>query len=331
MEQPKTTTVKLINRKTLWVLIPVLLTPFIGLFLYSKMHWWMFFCVIIVGLIQFFLIRGILEVEDFFVSKPIKTIDLKEYTRREIRLTRALQVFAIIVGILDLFPLFCQLQIMQEFPGLYYEGGVIVTLLTLVLFGLWLVVAIDIKNPKIKENLQLYKSTGKTQEEVMEETRLRNKLEKKKIREQKIATYGDGYIEIGRCGVVINDNTKKIFINSNEYGFNDILGYSVQDNSVTIYSESTTTVKTNTGSMIGRAAIGGVLLGGTGAIIGGTTAKRDIHHSSNESTIIHDYSVVITVNNINSPNEIVKVGQNNGVLNRITSTLTVILHNNSNQ
>ena len=145
--------------------------------------------------------------------------------------------------------------------------------------------------------------------------------------ENKKNIFGEGFLELGR-DVVINDKTKKIFINSKEYGFNDILGYSVQDNSVTIHSESTSTARTNTGSMIGRTAIGGVMLGGAGAVIGGVTAKKDIRNSGYSSTVLHDYSVVITVNNIYSPNEIVNVGRDEHVLNRLVSTLTVILHNN---
>ena len=55
--------------------------------------------------------------------------------------------------------------------------------------------------------------------------------------------------------------------------------------------------------------------------------KEDIQNSGYSSTVLHDYSVVITVNNITSPNEIVKVGNDGETLSKITSTLTVILHN----
>ena len=80
--------------------------------------------------------------------------------------------------------------------------------------------------------------------------------------------------------------------------------------------------------MIGRAAVGGVLFGGAGAVIGGATAKRDIYNSCSSSSVNHDYSVIITVNNITHPNETVKLGDDEETLNKITSTLTVILHNN---
>lgn len=339
----KTTTVELINRKRLWFLLPIFLAPFFGLFLYSNYNWWMSICLIVVGVIQLIGVYLYLEYGNIFqndkihILKDIKVDQLDEYANKEKCLIRRLQVFAVVIGLLDLFPFFCQFHLI---PGtdLYYEGGIIVTLLSLILCGICFWCAYGIRNPKINENQQLYNSTGKTQEDELEEKwqRFRQTIEqekqaKKQEKEQenkrKEEAYGVGFIEIG-YGVVINDTTNKIFINSHEYNFDDILEFSVQDNSVTIHSGSTSTAKTNTGSMIGRAAVGSVLLGGAGAVIGGATAKRDIYNSGSSSSIYHDYSVIITVNNITSPNEIVKVGNDGETLNKITSTLTVILHNN---
>lgn len=339
MEEPKLTTIKLINRKRLWFLIPLFLAPFLGLFLYSKYNWWMSICLIIVGLIQVITIM-VFNGDDTrhdtsFTYKTININELDEYAKTENKLTRKLQITAIIVGILNLFPFFCQFHII---PRCYYEGGIIVSFISLILCGLCLWCAYKIRNSQIIESQQLYKSTGQTQEDVLEEKwqrfrktleqeRQAKKQEKEQKKKQKEETFGVGFIEIGH-GVVINDKTNKIFINSHEYNFDDILDFSVQDNSVTIHTGSTSTAKTNTGSMIGRAAVGGVLLGGAGAVIGGATAKRDIYNSGSSSSVYHDYSVIITVNNITSPNEIVKVGNDGETLNKITSTLTVILHNN---
>lgn len=330
MEQPKITTVKLLNRKRLWFLIPIFLAPFLGLYLYSEMNWWMSICLVIVGVIQLISMTqyygdDVLQVKTH-VSKEIRVEQLNDYAHKEKSLIRKLQVFAVFIGILDLFPFFCQFHLIPGF-NFYYEGGIIVTVLSVILCGLCLLCAYEIRNPQILENLHLYETTGKTQEEKVEEELVRLQQAEKKKQEQKQKVFGEGFIELGK-DVVINDKTKKIFIHSKEYSFNDILGYSIQDNSVTIHSESTSTAKTNTGSMLGRAAVGGVLLGGAGAVIGGATAKRDIYNSAFESSVLHNYTVIITVNNLTSPNEIVKVGRDEDVLNRLTSTLTVILHNN---
>jgi hypothetical protein len=330
MEDSKLTTVKLLNRNRLWFLIPVFVAPFLGLFLYSNYNWWMSICLVIVGIIQLISMTqyysdDVLQVKTH-ISKEIRVDQLDEYANKEKSLIRKLQVFAVIIGILDLFPFFCQFHLIPGF-NFYYEGGIIVTLLSLILCGICLWCAYEIRNPQILENLQLYKSTGKTQEEKIEEEFVRLRQVEKKKQEQKQNAFGEGFIEIGR-DVVINDKTKKIFINSHEYNFDDILEFSVQDNSVTIHTGSTSTAKTNTGSMIGRAAVGGVLFGGAGAVIGGATAKRDIYNSGSSSSVYHDYSVIITVNNITHPNETVKLGGDEETLNKITSTLTVILHNN---
>lgn len=326
----KRTTVELINRKRLWLLLPLLLAPFLGLFLYSSMGWWMSICLIIVGFVQFmtiFMYMGDEVLSDkSHISETINVDELDAYTEKEISLTRKLQVLTILTGILDLFPFVCQFHWIPDYH-FYYEGGIIVTILSLALCGIFIWSAYEIRNPRIKENQHLYKRTGKTKEEKLEDEMRHLKQWEERKKENKKNRFGEGFIELGG-NVVINDKTKKIFINSKEYGFNDILGYSVQDNSVTIHSGSTSTAKTDTGSMIGRAAVGGILLGGAGAVIGGATAKRDIYNSGSSSSVLHDYSVIITVNNITHPNEIVKLGNDGETLNKITSTLTVILHNN---
>lgn len=52
---------------------------------------------------------------------------------------------------------------------------------------------------------------------------------------------------------------------------------------------------TSTGSMMGRAIIGGVLTGGAGAIIGGATAKKNTQAS------ISGYKINITIRNMQNP------------------------------
>jgi hypothetical protein len=324
----KTTTVELINRKRLWFLIPVLLAPFFGLLLYSVYNWWMSISFILVGIFQ--LAAALTYFGDVawndktYISETISINELDTYTEKEISLTRKLQVLAIITGILDLYPFFCQFHWIPQVPG--YEGGIIVSILSIAFFLVFMGCAYEMRNPRIKEYQHHYKRTGKTKEETLQEEKIRLKKIEEEKNEKKKSKFGEEFIELGH-DVVINDKTNKIFINSHEYNFDDILDFSVQDNSVTIHTGSTSTAKTNTRSMIGRAAVGGVLFGGTGAVIGGATAKRDIYNSGSSSSVNHDYSVIITVNNITHPNETVKLGDDEEILNKITSTLTVILHN----
>lgn len=67
--------------------------------------------------------------------------------------------------------------------------------------------------------------------------------------------------------------------------FSKIIGYDVvnlNEGRTPVISATTIVSKTDTGDMIKRAVIGGVVAGGVGAIIGGTTAKKKA--SSNLST-----------------------------------------------
>jgi hypothetical protein len=84
--------------------------------------------------------------------------------------------------------------------------------------------------------------------------------------------------------VVVWGEAKKIYILGEVYNFSDVVGCSLDDNyrikkgAVTYTSET----KNNTGSTLGRAVVGGLVAGGTGAIIGGATAKkRDFHNITN--------------------------------------------------
>ena len=154
--------------------------------------------------------------------------------------------------------------------------------------------------------------------------------QEKKYRERQkelIEKFGEGFLSLG-YNLYVNERTKKIYIGSNSYNFSDILDYSVKDNAVTIHSASKSKEKTNTGSMIGRAVVGGVLMGNLGALIGGATASKTIQQADSQSTVSHDYSVIITVNNLSSPLEIIRLGKDEMSLNKIVATLTIVLNNN---
>ena len=165
----------------------------------------------------------------------------------------------------------------------------------------------------------------KERSEIIEKVKAANEHEK--IERMQLHKYGEGYISLG-YEIFVNENSNKIFIGKNSYNFSDILDFSVKDNSITIHSTSTSTAKTNNKNMLGRAVIGGVLLGTAGAVIGGTTASKNIEHSESKSRVSHDYSVIITVNNIASPVETIRLWGDETALNRIVSTLTVILNRN---
>lgn len=87
-----------------------------------------------------------------------------------------------------------------------------------------------------------------------------------------------------------------------------ILSLEVIEDGQTV-SHSTTTgggeIKTSTGSMLGRAVVGGVLLGGVGAIIGGSTARKTttseaVTHTNTVENV-NEIKLKMLVNNTTKP------------------------------
>lgn len=132
--------------------------------------------------------------------------------------------------------------------------------------------------------------------------------------------------------ILINKHAKKITINHHLYNFEDILGYKVTDDAQSIQyfsgTSSTAETHTDTGSMLGRAAIGGIIGGTTGAIIGGTTAKKNTTivtpRTSVTSEIKHNYRIDVTIDNLSHPLETILVGNNSEIANQIASILEII-------
>ena len=83
--------------------------------------------------------------------------------------------------------------------------------------------------------------------------------------------------------------------------------------------------------MLTRAVVGGMLLGNAGAIIGGSTAKKNtIIENGKETTIhnrevTHNYTIVVTVSDIKNPNIRIKVGNDTRLKDDILSLFKVIL------
>lgn len=115
--------------------------------------------------------------------------------------------------------------------------------------------------------------------------------------------------------------------------FGKIIAFDVTDNqtSITTSEADKATTKTSTGSMLGRAVVGGVLAGGVGAAIGGSTAKRhtDIQPGVQTTSTSHDYKVYLTIDDINNPSLCIPFGDNTDKVQRFVSVVTVIIRRNS--
>jgi len=139
--------------------------------------------------------------------------------------------------------------------------------------------------------------------------------------------------------ILIFENSSKIIIQNKILSFKDIIAFELKDDEQIIYHGSSSTSKsststskssTSTGSMIGRAVVGGVLLGGVGALIGGATAKKDITtiNTPQQAIVSHNFKVNIIVNSISNPQIILNLEKNNTAANELVAVMSVILERN---
>lgn len=132
--------------------------------------------------------------------------------------------------------------------------------------------------------------------------------------------------------VMLKEGNSQIMLNDHLYSFSDILDYSVSDNQAVMQRSSggTATTKTSTGSMLGRAVVGGVLTGGVGAAVGAATARKEteISQGNTYSTTKHSYAINVTINSLTSPIETLAFHNDEEATNKVVSILTVILHRN---
>lgn len=95
------------------------------------------------------------------------------------------------------------------------------------------------------------------------------------------------------------ENKNIITINNKEYMFDDIISCELSDNNSVLMAKTVT--KISTGSMLGRAVVGGLLLGGVGAIVGGVTAKKETQPANNKQDLNAIYTLKVTINNLSEP------------------------------
>lgn len=119
-----------------------------------------------------------------------------------------------------------------------------------------------------------------------------------------------------------------IIINDVKYGFDEIIGYCLTDNSRVIKGELSSSTSTSNTSAIGRAVVGAALGGVAGAVIGGATAKQTTEFNQGEDKTIHDFTVNINVNRLSEPLVKLHIGKNEDLANEIAALINAIVVRN---
>ena len=150
--------------------------------------------------------------------------------------------------------------------------------------------------------------------QIEEHNRLQIKLQKKEEREKRLRQINEYETAYGECTKVISSPSNSscdfirvyekqsiILINEAKYGFDEIIGYNLTDNSRVIKGDLSSSTSTSSSSVIGRAIVGAALGGVAGAVIGGTSAKQNTQFKQGEDKTIHDYIVNVNVNRLSEP------------------------------
>lgn len=191
---------------------------------------------------------------------------------------------------------------------------------------------------------------GKSEKPIDEQEKERRRQEwAKKIEEENKEYYIDKKALEDTCGIpdktIIIEKynlnkeirvylrTKTIFVLGKTYDFDSILDSKLTDDSTikhgktTIISDSSSS--TNNGSILGRAVVGGVVAGGVGAIIGGSTASKDTSTTSSvlkaDDTLIHNYTVWITVRDIINPTIKIHLGEKEQLAHEIDGLIHAVI------
>ncbi len=129
-------------------------------------------------------------------------------------------------------------------------------------------------------------------------------------------------------------STKQIYYKERFVKFDKIINCDYSDNATTTSTQrgtASSTIKTNTGSTVGRAIVGGAIAGPAGAIIGGTSAKKNAETkivNKTISTTKHDYTIRIHIADILNPLLEIKCGENEEATHKIVSTIFAIIEQN---
>lgn len=119
---------------------------------------------------------------------------------------------------------------------------------------------------------------------------------------------------------------KWLVIDNKEINFSDIIDLSVQDEQEVEKGRMRAVTTTDTSNMVGRAVVGGVLAGSTGAAIGGATARKDTTFIQGNDKVVHNYTAIVNLNSLSNPIISVNIGSDASVANEVKALFNVILN-----
>ena len=297
---------------------------------YAQGEWWMFFSCLHAYIVQAVCAVAIygLSVKNVVINTSVSDYEnnLSQLTKRATLFKACIVVGYIFMFCLDMFPFLASNQAFCWNHNLpQYEGGALVTLLTIAILVIWSSMLWSILKVNIKSGFTAEYDKMRSDKE--KEARY---IERKARETQNLKTkYGERLqiIDVVNDTIVISEENRCVRLNGRDYKFEDIMGCQ------TTYEESRETKttsagnsKTSTGNMVKRAVVGGVLTGGLGAVAGAATAKREISVESTSRVIVSRYYTVhVTINSLESPTINIVVGEDAPKARQISDIFNVII------
>ena len=131
------------------------------------------------------------------------------------------------------------------------------------------------------------------------------------------------------------EDTSTLLLRGEEIPFSKILGFSLNDDTTQITQNHTgyeSVTKTSTGNMLGRAVVGGVLLGGVGAFAGASTAKKETTTkptiNKTKSMTLHHYIIYINIDDLRNPTREIDLGADTYKAQNIANLFNIIVQRN---
>lgn len=125
--------------------------------------------------------------------------------------------------------------------------------------------------------------------------------------------------------IIVFEKSGVVWLAGQEVQIASLLEFSLEDVPVTVGENTTITSSANTGDAIRRAAVGSIF-GEAGAIVGGMTAQRDYSVTHHAGTTLHNYYLVVLVDDLNAPQIIVDFGRNAEAASDTVGVLKLVMH-----
>jgi len=203
----------------------------------------------------------------------------------------------------------------------------------------------------LAENANEKKEARQAEEaRIAQEKRLKAEEEKRQIEsaykakvDGLVASYGPCTADLllGSRQMEVNDHlfifedSSTLVLKGEVIPFSKVLGFALNDDTETIVhneTQYTSTTKTSTGSMLGRAVVGGVLLGGVGALAGATTAKKETITTpsvgSTTTTTKHRYVLFVNLDDLSNPTREIKLGSDTKRAHNVANLFNIIIQRN---